>query len=184
MGKGEQNRPYKFGAKDRREFIVQDSEVGLVAINDTNGNPIFLGRAKIGIGLAGDKWQIRRITYDSVQGVTRITWPLNVDNLNSSDYEFVWSSVTNLTITDITQANPGVVTVSALGSLTNGDRVAIQDVVGMTEVNFSGENLYVITNINVGLGTFELLGINTTTYTAYVSDGTVTYGEVVNYTYS
>lgn len=184
MGKGEQNRPYKFGANDRREFIVQNSEVGLAAINDTNGNPIFVGRAKIGVPLDEDKWQIERITYDSAQGVTRGEWPQNASGLASGDFEFIWSTVSDLTITGITQANPGVVTVSALGTLTNGDSIVIQSVSGMVEVNFDGSNIYTVANINVGAGTFELSGINTTTYTPYVSGGTVTYGEVVNYTYS
>lgn len=184
MGKGEINRPFKYGSNDRREFIVQDSEVGIASINDTNGNPVYLGRSKIGTTLTEDKWQIRRVTYDSAQGVTRVEWPLNSSNLSSADFEFVWSSDTELTITNVTNANPGVVTVAALGNLTNGDAIVIQSVVGMTELNFDGTNEYTVANINVGLGTFELLAINTTTYTAYGSGGTVTYGEVVNYTYS
>lgn len=184
MGRGEQNRPFKYGANDRREFIVQDSEVTIASINDTNGNPIFLGRAKIGVPLTDDKWQIRRVAYDSAQGVTRVTWPLNTDNLASANFEFIWSTETDLTITGISQANPGVVTVSALGNLTNGDTIVIQSVTGMIEVNFDGTNTYTVANINVGAGTFELSGINTSTYTAYSSGGTVTYGEVVNYTYS
>ena len=73
---------------------------------------------------------------------------------------------------------------SALGTLQNGDKIVIQGVDGMTEVNFDGSNLYTVANINAGLGTFELLGINTTTYTAYSASGEVTYGEVVNYTYA
>ena len=176
------NRPFKYGANDRREFIVQDSEVSYVAINDTNGNPVFLGRAKVGIGLDEEKWQIRKITYDSAQGITRVEWPEDTDGLTRSDFEFAWTSETDLTITAITQANPGVVTVSAIGSLTNGDKIVIQSVAGMTEVNFDGSNIYTVANI--AGNTFELSGINTTAYTAYTSSGTVAFGEVVNYTYS
>lgn len=184
MGRGDQNRPFKYGANDRREFIVQNSEVALAAINDTNGYVIFLGRAKIGSAVSEQRWQIRKLTYDSNQGVIRVEWPLNSDNLASSDYEFIWNSETDLTITNITNANPGVVTVSDLGNLTNGDKIIIQSVSGMTEVNFDGSNIYTVANINVGAKTFELSGINTTTYTAYSSGGTVTYGEVANYTYA
>ena len=73
MAKSSQNRPFKFGERDRRELIVQDSEVSLVTINDTTGNPIFLGRAKAGEPLSDDKWQIRKIEYDSSEGVIRVT---------------------------------------------------------------------------------------------------------------
>jgi hypothetical protein len=63
------NRPLKFGERDRREYIVQDSEISLVAINDTNGNPVFLGRSKAGTTLDDDKWQIRFIEFDNTDVV-------------------------------------------------------------------------------------------------------------------
>lgn len=176
------NRPMKFGEKDRREFIVQDSEVSLVAINDLDGNPIFLGRAKAGEPLTDNKWQIRKITYDENGGVTRVEWPLNDEDAASTDYEFIWSTFATLTITGITNAATAVVTVSAIGSLQNGDLIIIQGVEGMTEVNFDGSNIYTVANI-VG-STFQLQGINSTGFGVYTSGGTVTYGEVVNYDYA
>lgn len=177
------NRPMKFGERDRREFIVQDSEVALVAINDLSGNPIFLGRAKAGEPLDRNKWQIRFVTYDAAEGVTRVEWPLNDDSAASTDYVYVWNSLTDLTITTITQAATGVVTVSDLEDLDNGDKFIIQGVAGMTELNFNGSNIYTVANINVGLSTFEIQGIDTTGFGAYTSGGIVTYGEVINYTY-
>jgi len=184
MTKAGQNRPFKFGANDRREFIVQNSEVGLRSINDTNGNPVFLGRAKAGVTIDEEKWQLRKMTYDSTQGVISVEWPLDTDNLASTDFEFIWNSDSDLTVTAITQANPGVVTVAALGNLTNGEQIVIQGVVGMTQVNFDGSNLYTVANINVGAGTFELSGVDTSAYIAYASGGSVIYGEVTNYTYA
>lgn len=182
MTKSSQNRPFKYGQKDRREFIVQDSEVALIAINDTNGNPIFLGRAKVGVLPAEEKWQIRKLTYDSNSGVTRVQWAEDTLSNASAEYEFIWSEITALTITNITTANPAVVTVSAAGTLQNGDLIAIQSVVGMTEVNFTGSNLYTVANL---AGTsFELSGIDSSLYTAYTSGGTVEYGNVTNLTYS
>jgi hypothetical protein len=176
------NRPFKFGDRDRREFIVQDSEVALVAVNDANGNPIYLGRAKVGVQESDEKWQIRKITYDTAQGVIRMQWPENGEGASSSEYEFVWSNSTPLTITGISNANPGVVTVSSIGSLQNGDQIVIQDVDGMTEVNFDGSNIYTVAGI--AGNTFQLQGINTTGFPAYVSGGMVYFGEFLNYTYS
>src|SRR5690606_10481084 len=84
------HRPFKFGERDRRELIVQDSEVALKAQNDANGNPIYLGRAIVGTATDEPKWQIRFITYDGNQGVTDVEWPQNSEGNPSTDYEFVW----------------------------------------------------------------------------------------------
>lgn len=176
------NRPFKYGYKDRREFIVQDSEVTLRVINDSSGNAIFLGRAKTGSSLSEEKWQIRKITYDANSSVTSQIWPQDPSSNASNDYEFVWSSVSDLTITNITQAATAVVTVSAIGDLQNGDLIIISDVVGMTEVNFDGTNIYTVANI--AGATFELAGINSSAFSAYSSGGSVDYSEVVNLTYS
>lgn len=86
------NRPLKFGQKDRREYIVQDSETSVQAQNDANGNPIYYGRAKAGVSTSEAKWQIKLIAYDANQGVTSITWPQNSDGSASTDYEFIWDS--------------------------------------------------------------------------------------------
>lgn len=76
------------------------------------------------------------------------------------------------TITGISQANPGVVTAVAHG-YANGDLVKIFDVVGMTQVN---QRTFVVANKTND--TFELTNvwgenINTTTYTAWSSAGSV-----------
>lgn len=176
------NRPFKFGDRDRRELIVQDSEVALRAINDTSGNPIFLGRAIIGTAITDDKWQIRKLQYDSNNSVVSVTWPQNDESNASADYEFIWNSESDLTITGITQANPAVVTVSSIGNLTNGDQIVIQGVTGMTEVNFDGSNIYTVAGI--AGATFQLQGIDSSAFTAYSAGGTVIFGDVVNYTYS
>jgi len=75
------------------------------------------------------------------------------------------------TITGVTQANPGVVTATG-HSFSNGNRVKIASVTGMTELN--GQ---IYTVANAGANDFELnddngAGINTTGYTAYSADGT------------
>lgn len=74
-------------------------------------------------------------------------------------------------ITGITQANPGVVTISSHG-YNNGDWVFISSVVGMTEVN---SDFYVVAGKTTN--TFQLTDINgtnvnTSAFTAYSSAGT------------
>lgn len=88
--RGTQNRPFKYGTKDRREFVVQDSEVALRAQNNASGNPIYLGRAKIGVLNGEVKWQIRFLEYDGNDSVISVTWPQNSEGNASSEYEFEW----------------------------------------------------------------------------------------------
>ena len=85
-----QNRPFKFGAKDRREFIVQDGEVALRATYDANNNLIYLGRAKVGKITSEIKWQISFHVYDGSNNLTSKTWPQNSEGNASSEYEFSW----------------------------------------------------------------------------------------------
>lgn len=75
-------------------------------------------------------------------------------------------NTTTRTITAITKANPAVVSSAAHG-FSNGDEVYIESVVGMTEVN--GRRFVIA---NVAAGTFELQGIDSTSYTTYSSGGT------------
>ncbi len=70
------------------------------------------------------------------------------------------------TITGATQANPCVVTATGHG-YSNGDIVYISGVVGMTQLN---GNFYTVAN--KAANTFQLSGIDSSAYTAYVSGGT------------
>jgi len=77
-----------------------------------------------------------------------------------------------LDITNITQANPGVLTYAGTDPA-NGEWFYVTGVEGMTEIN----NRYVqVSNVNAGANTFELKdwfgnAINTTSYGAYVFNG-------------
>lgn len=84
------NRPFKFGSRDRREFIVQDSEVSIRIQNDASGNPIYIGRAKVGTAETASMWQIQFLEYDGNGFVDSITWPQDPFGNASSNYEFAW----------------------------------------------------------------------------------------------
>ena len=70
-------------------------------------------------------------------------------------------------ITAATAANPVVITSVGHG-LSNGDKVGIFDVVGMTEINGLG-----FTVAGVSANTFQLSGINGSGYTSYTSGGVI-----------
>lgn len=80
----------------------------------------------------------------------------------------IYASVDNTTfvISDITQANPGVVTTTASHGFANGDLVHISGVVGMVEVN---DRIFTVAGQTAT--TFQLSGENTTGFTAYDSVG-------------
>lgn len=71
------------------------------------------------------------------------------------------------TITAITQASPGNVTTGAAHGFITGDKVLIEDVTGMTEVN---HNIFTIIVIDP---THFTIGVDTSGFTAYTSGGVV-----------
>ena len=75
-------------------------------------------------------------------------------------------------ITAITKANPGVVTFSGIGDLSNGDLVYITGVLGMTQVNGGTYMLANISGNTAQLKTTDVVNVNTTSYSTYVSGGT------------
>lgn len=73
------------------------------------------------------------------------------------------------TVTGITSANPGVVTVASTTGWSAGDAVRFQDIVGMVELNKTGRPIYI--KEILGATTFSIE--DTSSYTAYTSGGTV-----------
>jgi len=184
-----QNRPFKYGANDRREFIVYNSEVSLRMINDTGGNPVYIGKAKPGTLEADDKWQIAFVEYDAASSAISLTWPLNSEGNASTEYEFVWDSSTTVTISGITQANPGVVTTSVAHGLSDGDKIIIEGVAGMTQVNFADQTDRVYIVANAGASDFELTdlaggNVDTSAFGLYTGSGTVNALDAINNTFS
>ena len=97
-----------------------------------------------------------------------------LDSTDPQDQFFVDSGISYdipLNISAISQADPGVITVTSHG-FSNGDFVDLSDIVGMTELN---TNRYKVANVTTH--TFELTeedtgdDIDTTEFTAYVSGG-------------
>jgi hypothetical protein len=99
---------------------------------------------------ADDNWTLTTINYASI-----VTAP-------------TFSGATVKNITNITQANPAVVT-AAGHTFVTGNLVTIASVVGMTEVN---GRLFRITVVDSN--SFQLDGEDSTAHTAYTSGGTVT----------
>ena len=123
----------------------------------------LFGNNPKGVGFEGDSKRISDLQTLVVNKETdanpwvAVTKYPNTTSINLGTTE-------TLTISGITAANPGVVTVVAIGDLENSDSVIIKDVGGMVEVN---NNEYVVANI--AGATFEIS--NTVGYTAYTAGG-------------
>lgn len=73
-----------------------------------------------------------------------------------------------LSVTAITKANPGVITTDKTHGFSTGQVINITGIVGMTALNNVPLTITVLTNY-----TFSI-GVNTTSYTTYVSGGVIT----------
>lgn len=133
---------------------INDPNVGTITTLDsiTLNTPVSIG----GLILSGTY----PVTLSLGSGKYEITAPANAT-----------ATRVNLAITNITQANPAVVTYTSADDLANGDLVYIASVVGMTQVNGL---VFTVAGLNTGANTFQLSGIDSTGYGAYVSGGFVT----------
>lgn len=91
-----ENRPFKLGTKDRREYIVSDGELSIRTVNDANGNALNIGKAIAGTGESEFKWQISEQTYDAQNALLDKKWAVNPQGNASTNYEFSWDDVGTL----------------------------------------------------------------------------------------
>ena len=98
------------------------------------------------------------------------TFGVTLENLGAGSLGYAVDEVSQ-SITDITQANPAVVTYSGSDIYADGMKGDIASVGGMTEVN---GNRYTIAGLDTGANTFQLSGIDSSAYTTYTSGGTFT----------
>jgi len=89
---------------------------------------------------------------------------------------------TEIAITAITQANPGVVTAAAHG-YEDDDIVVISDVVGMTDVNDTNYKVTSAATDTFALYTEAGVAVSTLAYGAYTSGGTITKAPLLNIGY-
>jgi hypothetical protein len=84
-------------------------------------------------------------------------------------------TLTPQSVTAITKANPAVLTYSGSDTYSNGDRVILYGISGMSELN---NREFIVANVNTAANTFELHdtsgnAVDSSTYTTYTSGGSV-----------
>lgn len=173
------NRPYKLGQFDRQEYIVANNEQQFRAINTVDGYPVIIAMAKQSADQSQSVWQLRQITYDSSYATIAVRWPVDANGTPSTDYKFKFGPDQFSSITAISQSSPCHVT--ANNSFANGQFVLLRDVLGMSQVNFAGSNLYKVANVSpTG---FDLLGVDSSGFSAYSGGGAVQSNSALQYTF-
>ena len=74
----------------------------------------------------------------------------------------------NASISNITQANPCVITTTASHGITVGSRIALSSIGGMYQLNDTVQTVSAVTSTTLTLGS-----VNSTSYSAYTSGGTI-----------
>lgn len=164
-------------------------------INSTTA--LISSGVNLNLGFIPDKIQVYNYTkWAAGSGVNSSIWLKNVvpsgyamiatagvpSQITSNGFTPVslgadWQN-TQYTITGITKANPGVVTVSSISptntlTLVNGMTVTISGVLGMTQLN---QNRYIVANISGStFQLYDLFGnaVDTSAFGTYVSGGIV-----------
>ena len=120
-------------------------------------------------------------TVRYVEQLQPFDWGSDQDDMWFVDSGLQFDGGPAVVVTDITQADPAVVTMSSYpvdgdgDSLIDGDQIQLRSVAGMVEVN---DRIYTISDPNVTDKTFELrdstdiTDIDSTGFTAYTSGGT------------
>lgn len=154
-------------------LYITDGQVDSIAvISGDNEDEVWLAVAR----------DVNDLPVRYIEQMQPRDWGTNQDDVFFVDCGLSWDGGDSVSITGITQADPGVVTVSSWPTdgdgtdLADGDQVKILTVVGMTQLN---GNIYTIDDADTSALTFSLnnsadsADVDTSGYTAYSSGGTV-----------
>jgi hypothetical protein len=126
------------------------------------------------VRVVGGTWNLNGSHGFFIRGMAACTF--------EDDFQLNQKAVVSVSVTAITQANPGVVTYTG-DDPTNGDLIRFHDVGGMVELNAessaaSAPRIYTVANVDTVNNTFEIqdedgVDVDTSAYTLYTSGGLV-----------
>tara|TARA_R110000824_G_scaffold3241_2_gene15388 strand:+ start:7541 stop:10294 length:2754 start_codon:yes stop_codon:yes gene_type:complete len=158
--------PYWSQDTDQEDAFYVDSGLSLdnplVVTAATRANPCVVTATSHGFSNGDD------IRITNTKGMIEINKTVfRIFNKSTNAFSLCSATRRSTVITAATAANPVVITSTGHG-LANGDKIGIFDVVGMTELNGLG-----FTVAGVSANTFQLSGINGSSYTSYTSGGVI-----------
>ena len=151
-------------------YSITDSKLKIVYGTDTLR---WYGIARANTDIGASAWRIYQETVNTSGNTVAIDYANG-----SNDYDNIWDDSVALVINAVTQADPSQVTTTTDHGFVTGDIINIEEIVGMEELN---NNNYTITKIDA---TKFTLGVDTSGYTAYTSDGTAYKRTYANYDFS
>jgi len=152
------------GGKNVTISAITKANPGVVSTNGAHG---FATGDKIFIDCVSGTTQVNGKVF-TITNVSTTSFSLGVDTTSYIAYVTGGSAskaISSATISGITKANPGAVTTSAAHGLVTGDKIFIDGVAGMTQVNGL---FFSITLVDT---THFTLGVNTSGYGAWASGG-------------
>lgn len=173
--------PFEFSTSQTYVLVFEENTIRFVR----EGAFILDGGVEYEIATPYLESELSRISFTQSADVMTITHPNHAPRDLSRLADTSWTlavidftpridppaflDVSAFSITNITQADPAVVTTSAAHGFVTGDTIYIDTVVGMTEVNDTSFSITVLSTT-----TFELDGIDSSGYSAYTSGGVAT----------
>ena len=140
---------------------------GEITVNTTNKS------AHVHDGLTSGGHELARSDLNNVTDATFAA------KANSAGVGSGGGGSSTASISNITQANPGVVTTTTSHGFSDGDQVTFTDIVGMTELNGNAYFCDVLSGTTFAIYANETLTttLNTISYSVYSSSGTATASE-------
>lgn len=170
--------PFQFNTEQAYVLIFENNTMRVLK----DGGVVLDGGSPFELVTPYSTADLARLQFTQSADVMTITHPdydtrdlnrLADDNWTLTTVDFTppidpptWSSNYVIPITGATQANPCVLTVSSTASMSTGQFIGIDDVVGMTELNGNSYSITVLSPTTLILNDTDSTG-----YTAYVSGG-------------
>lgn len=170
--------PFQFNTEETYILVFEDLKMSVIR----NGAFILDGASRFELVTPYTESQLPRLGFtQSADVMTLVHHDHNPANLSRLDHDN-WTladinyaptidppefstGATVKAISNITKANPAVVTATGHGFV-NGNLISIKDVLGMTEVNDRDFSIVIVDNDK-----FELVGEDSTSYSFYTSGG-------------
>lgn len=159
------SRPTIFGPKNQLQLLTLPLEITVRTLN-VGGLVHLVARAKVGKKETDSDWQLQRFLYDASGAISAVIWPI-FTGVITPNYFFQYGPDNKAGVTGVSQSQQAVV--QAANSYENGDLVYFDNVLGMVDLNFTGNNLYTVANATPS--SFELKGVDSRNFAPYTSGG-------------
>ncbi len=138
-----------------------------------NYQPFLIAPFKTGLDTDLEPWLLPQDAFEKIENAHIRHGIVEKRKGFSKLADIVHNDGANWDVTNITQADPGVVTVTSVAGLSNGDEIELRNVSGMIEVNGQRYLIAGIAGATFQLTDLDGTNVDTTGFTAYTGNGEV-----------